>query len=167
MDTTGELGFVSDLKIRILLRDVAKSACPRVKIVGEGVLGNWDPFFFLEGELFSLRVKSTDCICVVVNETDFVTQIPALIHHGERLPHACSDVDLLHVRGEAGAEASAEDDDFVRFRAKACTVGQRQLKFDFKEEPVAVLDAVPLNQSILYLKFIIIPKAKLDKINFY
>ena len=86
-----------------------------------------------------------------VNETDFVTQIPALIHHGERLPHACFDVDLLHVRGEAGAEASAKDDDFVRFRAKACTVGQRQLKFDFKKEPVAVLDAVPLNgiQSIL------------------
>ena len=135
----------------------------------------WDlgSIFYLEGKLFSLRVKSTDCICVVVNETDFVTQIPALktkyafIHHGERLPHACFDVDLLHVRGEAGAEASAEDDDFVRFRAKACTVGQRQLKFDFKEEPVAVLDAVPLNQSILYLKFIIIPKAKLDKINFY
>jgi hypothetical protein len=73
-------------------------------------------------ELFSLGVEASNGKCVLIHEAYFVPQISAFVHNRKSLPLTRLDINLFYVGRKTTAKTTTENNDFVRLRAKACTI---------------------------------------------
>jgi hypothetical protein len=89
------------LDVGVFLRDVGHGAGPGIKVVGEWILGDGDPFLVFVVEPFCFGIEPTDCIGVLVDEADFVAKVTSLIHNRQGFPLTCLNVNLLNIRREA------------------------------------------------------------------
>jgi hypothetical protein len=109
-------------QITVLLRYISQGTSPWVQIVAKWVFCKWYPPFFLVIKLFSFWVESSNGESVLIDEANFVSQIPAFVHNGESLPLACFDINLFHVGRKPATKTTTENNYFVRLRTKTCTV---------------------------------------------
>jgi len=118
------------LDVGVFLRDVGHRTGPGVKVVGERILGDGDPFFVFVVESLCFGIETANCIGVLVDEADFVAEVTTFIHDWQGLPLTCLYVNLLNIRRKARAKPTSEDYHLVRFRTETRTIRKWKLKLD-------------------------------------